>query len=108
MWHEIGSQMKAGNKNQGQNDNNQSVNPAARPARSEHIDMLRGAAAGFVLCDHLRSYTFTNFGSLSNPGLLTKGFYAVTSFGPRRGYLGGRSRSRLARKATDLYISSPT
>jgi peptidoglycan/LPS O-acetylase OafA/YrhL len=72
--------MKAGNKNQGQNDNNQSVNPAAR---SEHIDMLRGAAAGFVLCDHLRSYTFTNFGSLSDPGLLTKGFYAATSFGPQ-------------------------
>jgi peptidoglycan/LPS O-acetylase OafA/YrhL len=45
--------------------------------------MLRGAAAGLVLCDHLRSYTFTNFRSLSNPGLLTKGFYAVTSFGPQ-------------------------
>jgi peptidoglycan/LPS O-acetylase OafA/YrhL len=66
--------MQAGNKNQGQNDNNQSVNPAAR---SEHIDMLRGAAAGFVLCDHLRSYTFTNYGSLSDPGLLTKGFIPV-------------------------------
>jgi peptidoglycan/LPS O-acetylase OafA/YrhL len=52
-------------------------------ARSEHIDMVRGAAAGVVLCDHLRSYTFTNFGSLSDPGLLTKGFYAITSFGPQ-------------------------
>jgi peptidoglycan/LPS O-acetylase OafA/YrhL len=75
--------MKAGN-NQGRNDNNQGGGiHAASAAHSEHIDMLRGAAAGFVLCDHLRSYTFTNFGSLSDPGLLTMGFYAVTSFGPQ-------------------------
>ena len=51
------------------------------PMRLEHLDMLRGLAAGLVLCGHLRAFTFANFGSLADPGLVTTAFYAVTSLG---------------------------
>jgi peptidoglycan/LPS O-acetylase OafA/YrhL len=53
----------------------------AGPLRLEHIDMLRGLAAFLVLCSHLRAYTFTNFSSLTSPGLFTKIFYGATGLG---------------------------
>jgi peptidoglycan/LPS O-acetylase OafA/YrhL len=49
--------------------------------RLEHIDMLRGCAAVLVMAGHLRSYVFTNFGSLSEPGILVKLFYGITGLG---------------------------
>jgi len=49
--------------------------------RFDHIDMLRGLAAGLVLCGHLRAFLFVNYGSLADPGPLTKVFYTITGLG---------------------------
>ena len=51
------------------------------PIRLEHIDMLRGLASCFVMCGHLRSFVFENFGSLNEPSWIVKIFYALTSLG---------------------------
>jgi len=43
--------------------------------------MLRGVASLLVLCGHLRSFIFVNFGAAANPGMFTKVFYGLTSLG---------------------------
>jgi peptidoglycan/LPS O-acetylase OafA/YrhL len=49
--------------------------------RVDHLDMLRGLAAGLVLTGHLRSYVFTSFASTSDSGLQAKLFYGITGLG---------------------------
>ena len=43
--------------------------------------MVRGLAAILVLAGHLRAYLFQSYGELSDPGLLSQGFYFATGFG---------------------------
>ncbi len=43
--------------------------------------MLRGAAAMLVFLSHLRAFTFVDYGSLLDPSLVTKAFYAMTGLG---------------------------
>src|ERR1700729_3810254 len=51
------------------------------PMRLEHVDMLRGLAAGLVVCGHLRAYVFNNFAALSDVGYATTIFYGITALG---------------------------
>lgn len=52
-----------------------------RTSRLEHIDMARGLAALFVCIGHLRAFFFIDYGAVSDPGWLAKGFYFATGLG---------------------------
>jgi peptidoglycan/LPS O-acetylase OafA/YrhL len=54
---------------------------AAGSLASEHLDLLRGAAAVAVLIYHVRYRFFFDYADLANLSLLQKGFYALTAFG---------------------------
>jgi peptidoglycan/LPS O-acetylase OafA/YrhL len=49
--------------------------------RLDHVDMLRGCAAILVMSGHLRSYVFTDYGSLTSANIATKFFYGLTGLG---------------------------
>lgn len=48
---------------------------------SDHLNLIRGLAAIAVLVYHIRYRFFLDFADVSNPGLLQRAFYALTSFG---------------------------
>jgi peptidoglycan/LPS O-acetylase OafA/YrhL len=48
---------------------------------SDHLDLIRGAAAVAVLIYHVRYRFFFDYADVSDPGPLQKAFYALTAFG---------------------------
>jgi Predicted acyltransferases len=50
-------------------------------ASSTHLDIIRGAAAIAVLIYHVRYRFFLDYSQIENPSLMSKAYYAVTSYG---------------------------
>ncbi len=47
--------------------------------RDELLDLVRGLSAVLVLVAHVRAFFFKDFGELSDPGVIDKAFYFLTS-----------------------------
>src|SRR5690242_13128033 len=48
---------------------------------SDHLDMVRGAAAVVVLLFHVRYRFFLDYADVSNPTLVDRAWYVATAFG---------------------------